>query len=56
MLQTIIEQMTNAMSGYLPNLIGAFAILVLGWLVALVISALVRSWCDGQLLIRYWPV
>ncbi|OGP92526.1 MAG: hypothetical protein A2Z19_00390 [Deltaproteobacteria bacterium RBG_16_54_18] len=42
MLQTIIEQMTSAMGGYVPNLIGAFAILFFGWLVALVISALVR--------------
>jgi hypothetical protein len=46
MLQTIIErsieQMTGAISSYLPNLIGAFAILVLGWLAALLLSALVR--------------
>jgi hypothetical protein len=42
MLQTIIAQMTNAMSGYFPNLIGALAILFLGWLAALAISALVR--------------
>ena len=42
MLQTILEQMTVSMSGYLPSLIGAFAILILGWLVALVISAVVR--------------
>jgi hypothetical protein len=42
MLQTIIEQITNAMSAYLPNLIGAFAILVFGWLAALLLSALIR--------------
>lgn len=42
MLQAILEQMTNAMSGYLPSLIGAFVILIIGWIVALVISAVVR--------------
>jgi len=42
MLQTIIEQITNAMSAYIPNLVGAFAILVLGWLAALLLSALIR--------------
>jgi hypothetical protein len=42
MLQTVLEQMTNSMGGYLPSLIGAFAILILGWIVALVISAIVR--------------
>jgi hypothetical protein len=42
MLQAILEQMTNAMSGYLPSLIGAFVILIIGWIVALIISAVVR--------------
>jgi hypothetical protein len=42
MAKEIIDQMVNAIGGYLPTLAGAFAILIVGWLVALVIAAIVR--------------
>jgi hypothetical protein len=42
MLQEILAQMTDSISGYLPTVAGAVAILILGWLVALVISAILR--------------
>ncbi|MEE8075268.1 MAG: hypothetical protein V3T60_06580, partial [Candidatus Binatia bacterium] len=42
-MQEIINQINQLMRDYLPNLIGALAILVVGWLVALVIAAVVRG-------------
>lgn len=42
-LQVLLEQMAQLVGGYIPNLIAALAILVVGWLVALIISAIVRG-------------
>jgi hypothetical protein len=41
-MQQFLDQVTRTLGGYLPSLIGALAILVIGWLVALLISAGVR--------------
>jgi hypothetical protein len=41
--QVFLEQMAQLVGGYVPNLIAALAILVVGWLVALIISAIVRG-------------
>ena len=37
------QQLTQLFSGYVPNLLGAIAVLVLGWLFALLIAAVVRG-------------
>jgi len=42
-MQAIVDQIAQLIGGYIPNLIGALAILVIGWLVALVVSAIVRG-------------
>jgi len=42
-LQGILNQITQSLGGYVPKLIGALAILIFGWLFALVVSALVRG-------------
>ena len=42
-VQRMIDQATALVGGYVPNLLGALAILVVGWLVALVVGALVRG-------------
>ena len=42
-MDNIIDQINQNVVGYVPHLIGALAILVLGWLVARVIAALVRG-------------
>jgi len=41
--QVFLEQMAQLVGGYIPNLIAALAILVIGWLVALILSAIVRG-------------
>ena len=41
--QVFLEQMAQLVGGYIPNLIAALVILVVGWLVALIISAVVRG-------------
>lgn len=41
-MQVVLNQIIQLIGGYIPSLIGAVAILVIGWLVALVISAIVR--------------
>ncbi len=41
MMQAVVDQLTQSVGAYIPNLIGAVAILVLGWLIALVVAALV---------------
>jgi hypothetical protein len=41
--QVFLEQMAQLVGGYIPNLIAALVILVVGWLVALIISAIVRG-------------
>jgi len=42
-VQVFLEQMAQLVGGYIPNLIAALVILVVGWLVALIISAIVRG-------------
>ena len=41
-MQVVLDQITKLAGAYIPNLIGALAILIIGWLVALVVSAIVR--------------
>ena len=43
MLRNVTDQVSQLVGGYLPNLLGALAILVIGWLVALVVAAVVRG-------------
>jgi hypothetical protein len=43
LMQPFLEQISRTVGGYLPNLVAAFAILVVGWLVALLISAGVKA-------------
>jgi hypothetical protein len=43
MIKDLITQATQILGQYLPNILGAVAILVVGWLVALAIAAIVRS-------------
>ena len=38
-----MEQITQLIGGYIPNLIGAIVILIIGWLIALIIAAIVRG-------------
>ncbi len=42
-LNQIIQQIGQAIGAYLPNLLGALAILIVGWLIALVVAAVVRG-------------
>jgi hypothetical protein len=42
-MQTIINQITELVGAYIPNLAGALAILIIGWLAALIIAAIVRG-------------
>jgi hypothetical protein len=42
-MREIINQINQLIGGYIPNLIGALAILVVGWLVALLVAAIVRG-------------
>lgn len=43
MLQQLLDRSTNLVGEYLPNLLGALVILVVGWIVALVLAAIVRG-------------
>ena len=43
MLQDLWLQTVTLAGGYIPQLIGALAILIVGWVVALILAALVRS-------------
>ena len=42
-MQQLFEQITQTVGSYLPNLVAALAILVLGWLGALLLAAIVRG-------------
>ena len=59
--QGITEQITNTVGPYLPRLTGALLVLLIGWLIALIVSSIVRrvvgrtrignkiaSWLGGQ--------
>ncbi len=41
-METILQQLTESAGGYLPKIIGAIVILIVGWIVALGVSAIVR--------------
>ena len=43
MLRSVADQVSQLVGGYLPNLLGALAILIIGWLIALVVAAVVRG-------------
>jgi hypothetical protein len=42
-MQVILDQITRLVGAYIPNLVAALAILIIGWLVALIVSAIVRG-------------
>ena len=42
-MQVIWDQITRLVGAYIPNFIAALAILIVGWLVALILSAIVRG-------------
>jgi hypothetical protein len=42
-MQVIWDQITRLMGAYVPNFVAALAILIIGWLVALIVSAIVRG-------------
>jgi hypothetical protein len=42
-MDNVSDQVNQIVGGYLPHLIGALAILVLGWLVARIVAAIVRG-------------
>jgi hypothetical protein len=43
MLDSLIENFSSVVGGYIPSLLGAFAVLIVGWVIALAVSALVRA-------------
>ncbi|MCG2769336.1 MAG: mechanosensitive ion channel [Chloroflexota bacterium] len=42
-MQVMLDQIIRLVGAYIPNLVGALAILIIGWLGALVVSAIVRA-------------
>jgi len=42
-MQNILDHVVQSVGAYIPNLLGALAILIIGWLAALVVTALVRG-------------
>jgi Mechanosensitive ion channel, conserved TM helix len=42
-MKTIINDITQLIGNYVPNLLGAIAILVIGWIVAAIVSKIVKS-------------
>ncbi|HET8564572.1 MAG TPA: mechanosensitive ion channel [Candidatus Binatia bacterium] len=42
-MDAVLNRISESVGGYVPNLVGALAILVLGWLVARIIAAVVRG-------------
>jgi len=42
-MQQVFDQITQLVASYVPNLLGALAILILGWLLALIIAAIFRG-------------
>ena len=43
MFRNVTDQVSQLVGGYLPNLLGALGIVVIGWLVALVVARVVRG-------------
>ena len=42
-VQEMLNQIVGSIVAYLPNIIGALAVLIVGWLIALIVSAVVRG-------------
>lgn len=42
-MESIINDITQLIGNYVPNLLGAIAILVIGWIVASIISKVIKS-------------
>ena len=42
-MQVVLNNIAEVIGAYIPNLLGALAILIIGWLVALIVSAIVRG-------------
>ena len=42
-MDATLDQIKEVVAGYIPNLLGALAILIVGWVVAWIIAALIRS-------------
>ena len=42
-MQDILDQLTQSVGAYVPSLIGALIILIIGWIVALIAAGLVRG-------------
>jgi len=42
-MEQVLKEISESVAAYIPNLIGALAILIIGWIIALVLSAVVRS-------------
>jgi len=42
-IQGMFEQIIQSLGNYVPNILGALAILIVGWLLALIVSAAVRG-------------
>ena len=42
-MEQMLKEISESVAAYIPNLIGALAILIIGWIIALVLSAVVRS-------------
>src|SRR5262245_39426622 len=68
-METTLDQMRNVVGAYVPNLLGALAILVIGWLLAWVIAAIFNAalrrteldnrlarWIAGEESVRVIPV
>ena len=42
-MQQMLKEIGESIAAYIPNLVGALVILVIGWIIALVLSAVVRG-------------
>ena len=42
-MQQLFNQITQTVGSFLPNLVAALIILIVGWLVALLVAAIVRG-------------
>jgi Mechanosensitive ion channel, conserved TM helix len=42
-MEVAFDDMSKVVAGYVPNLLGALAILIVGWLVARIIAAIVTG-------------
>ena len=42
-MEQMLKEIAESIAAYVPNLIGALAILIIGWIIAWVLSAVVRG-------------